>query len=82
METGHPSTRAVNSGRKLGWWKLGLKDTNVKGNWPRPRTVKSVLKAEDMTIDRYWKYWKSLKIAEQLLSVELLSIFWMTRSEN
>ena len=26
METGHPSTRAVNSGRQLGWWKPGLTD--------------------------------------------------------
>ena len=24
METGHPSTRAVNSGRQLGQWKHGL----------------------------------------------------------
>jgi len=27
METGHPSTRAVNSGRQLGWWKPGFSDS-------------------------------------------------------
>ena len=46
METGHPSTRAVNLGRQLGLWKPGFRFTTDNVLWYAMNSFSERLKAE------------------------------------